>query len=99
MIPLWAGLAGLWGWYVLNLPGAPRPIAWVARALRRLPQGRKLMACAWCLGAWLAIAGVILAHIASGDWSLMVTVEAFAAAGITGTIGTMLPDDGTPTDA
>lgn len=93
-----AALAGMWGWVVLNMPDAPRLFRAAARLLRRLPNGQKLVACGWCLGAWLAITAVAVAHVGSG-WYWGVAVEAFAAAGLTGILTTMLPlDDGTPTD-
>lgn len=96
-VVLVAALAALWGWKVLNQSFAPPPISTLARLLRRLPRGDKLVGCPWCIGAWLSIVGVVSQHAATGnlDW-VQTPAAAFAAAGLTGLLGSVLPDDGTP---
>lgn len=84
-----ASLAAVWGWKVLNLPNLPRPISWIRAALFALPRGSKLVLCPWCIGAWLSIIGMI----AQGEFN---PVHWLAAAGLTGILASMLPDDGTP---
>lgn len=84
-----ASLAALWGWRVLNQPGAPPPISWLSVGLRRLPRGHSLVVCPWCIGGWLAIIGVI----ALGEYN---PVYWLAAAGLTGFLSTFLLDDGEP---
>lgn len=91
MTVVFAALAAVWGWFVLNDPNAPRFIVWIGDTLRKLPKGEKLVGCPWCIGAWLSIIGVI----AQGDYH---PVHWLAAAGLTGLLASLLPDDGEPTE-
>lgn len=92
-----AGLAAVWGWQVLNMPAAPPPISWISSGLRRLPRGDHLVGCPFCIGAWLAIVGVLVQTYNHLSWTAT-PVACLAAAGLTGIIGTLLPHDGTPTE-
>lgn len=95
---LLASLAAVWLWYVLNLPAPPLPLRLAARALRALPRGSHLVGCPWCLGAHLSFVSFLSLSYAhqSLDW-VTAPVGALASAGVTGLIGTALPDDGEPT--
>lgn len=94
-----SSLAAIWGWFVLNDPNSPRFIVWTARQLRKLPKGDKLVGCPWCGGAWLNILATTLLHwrLDLLDWAAT-PVACFAAAGLTGLIATLMPDNGEPTD-
>lgn len=93
-----AALAAVWGWFVLNDPKAPRFIVWLGNTLRRLPKGEKLVGCPWCIGAWMAIIGVVWQEAFLGILSWNTPVHALAAAGLTGIIGGWIADSGEPTE-
>lgn len=84
-----AGLAAVWLWTVINMPHGPGVP--VRRALQRLPHGRTLVSCPWCLGAWLAFAFYGL--LRTGSEPVQVVVGLLAAAGVTGLLAGSTDDD------
>lgn len=83
-----AGLFGLWVWTVLNdEEGIAAPLA---RVLVKNRYSRKWLICPWCSGAWFAIIpSLILFH----DPLASAIVTAFAAASITGMLGSYFQGD------
>jgi hypothetical protein len=83
-----AGLFGMWFWTVLNdETGIAKP---VHNLLLKRDVTKKWMICPWCSGAWLAIIpSLLLFH----DDLIPAVVTAFAAAAITGMLGSYFQGD------
>lgn len=80
-----AALAALWGW--MNLNDDTGIFGFIPRAAERVGGLReKGLKCPWCSGAWLAIAATLLLRSA-GDPIGYTIVAAFAAAAVTGLLG------------
>lgn len=84
-VALVSGLVSFWFWSVLNDDtGIAAP---VNRWLEKNEFTRKWMTCPFCSGAWFAIiASLILLH----DPIDVAVITAFAAAGVTGVIGSYI---------
>lgn len=87
------GIAALWLWYAAQLP---TPLLHrVVDLARRNGTAAHLIACPWCLGAWLALGLTIAAHARLGLLDPVLTPLAWlAAAGITGLLSLLIPDSG-----
>ena len=86
-----AVIAGLFGvWWHANLNDEDGMFAFVPRLLYRHPWSKKWLMCPWCSGAWFSIIpALILYH---PDWSHAI-ITAFAAAAITGIVGSYVQGD------
>ena len=82
-----AGLFGVWVWTVLNDDeGIAKP---VNALLQKNRYSNKFMRCPWCSGAWFAIIpSLILFH----EPLTAALITAFAAAAITGLLGSYFGD-------
>lgn len=83
-----AGLCGVWFWTVLNDDeGIAAPLNGL---LKKNRYTLKFMRCPWCSGAWFAIIpSLLLFH----DDLIPAVATAFAAAAITGLIGSYFQGD------
>jgi hypothetical protein len=86
-VALIAGLFGVWFWTVLNDDeGILKP---VNALLQKNRYSKKFMRCPWCSGAWFAIVpSLLLFH----EPLTPALITAFAAAAITGLIGSYFGD-------
>jgi hypothetical protein len=85
-----AVVAGLFGvWWHSNLNDEDGMFAPVPRLLYQHPWTKKWLMCPWCSGAWFA-GGASLVLSRKHDDAL---ITAFAAAGITGIIGSYIQGD------
>lgn len=82
-----AGLFGFWFWTVLN--DDEGIFAPVNALLQRNRYSNKFLRCPWCSGAWFAIIPSLLLLHEPLDVAL---ITAFAAAAITGTLGSYFGD-------
>ena len=82
-----AGLFGFWFWTVLNDDeGIFSPLN---RLLQKNRYSNKSLRCPWCSGAWFSIIpALVLFH----DPLAPALITAFAAAAITGTLGSQFGD-------
>lgn len=82
-----SGLFGMWFWTVLNDDdGIFSPLN---RLLQKNRYSNKFLRCPWCSGAWFAIIpSLILLH----DPFDVALITAFAAAAITGLLGSYFGD-------
>lgn len=82
-----AGLFGFWFWTVLNDDeGIAAP---VNRLLAKNSVTEKFMRCPWCSGAWFALVPSLILLHEPLDVAL---ITAFAAAAITGLLGSYFGD-------
>lgn len=82
-----SGLVGFWFWMVLN--DDTGILAPVNAVLQKNRHSLKFMRCPWCSGAWFSIIpSLILLH----DPLAPAVTTAFAAAAVTGLLGTTLGD-------
>lgn len=87
-VALICGLFGFWFWTVLNDEhGIAAPLN---HLLERYRYTKKWMICPWCSGAWFAIIpSLLLFH----DDLIPAVTTAFAAAAITGMLGSYFQGD------
>jgi hypothetical protein len=86
-----AVIAGLFGvWWHSTLNDEEGLFAPVTRLLYQRPLTKKWLQCPWCSGAWISgAASLLLLH---DDWTSAV-ITAFAAAAITGMLGSYIQGD------
>lgn len=84
-------IAGLFGvWWHSNLNDEDGMFAPVPRLLYRHPWSKKWLMCPWCSGAWFSIIpSLLMFH----DDLIPAVITAFAAAAITGFIGSYIQGD------
>lgn len=86
-----AALAGFWFYIAVNLPVVPPPLSWIRAGLWKLPRGSKLTSCPWCLGPWVSGTAYVALSASEGTLSVLATpVGVFAAAGLTGLLGSFV---------
>lgn len=86
-----AVIAGLFGvWWHSNFNDEDGMFAPVPRLLYKHPWSKKWLMCPWCSGAWFSIIpALILYH---DNWTHAI-ITAFAAAAITGIVGSYVQGD------
>lgn len=87
-VALVAGLFGVWWHTVLN--DDEGILSFLNRLLQKNDYTKKFMRCPWCSGAWLAGTASLLLY--NEDWTVAL-ITAFAAAAITGFIGSYIQGD------